>query len=282
LHERARLLYVAATRARSELHLFGELRETGAGQGAMPPSGTLLATLWPAIAADFPLEPETAGGSGEIRALHMPPLRRLPSDWRLPEIAAGPEATGMAIATYQPRNEAEFLCTADVSHCIGVVVCEQLRSLRTGVLPVASAWEMQRAVLQSRFVRLGLTGEGLQVAVERAIETLKARSADAKCQWLFAPTHTQIASPLELTGMHDGRLASVSVDRAFVDAGGTRWLIDYKPGVPLDGEVTNFQTREMERERPTLERYIAFARAWGQEPARTGLYFPLFGAFIEL
>jgi ATP-dependent exoDNAse (exonuclease V) beta subunit len=283
LHERARLLYVASTRARSELHLFGELRDSGAVEHASPSSGTLLATLWPAIGGDFPAEPQPAAATADIQTLQMPLLRRLPADWLLPRIPDGPEPEVISVAAYQHEEERDFLCVAEISHCIGVVVCEQLRNLsRASGLASASQWEAHRTSLQSRFACLGLTAESLDMAVDRAIGVLSACAADPVFQWVFAPTHTHLTSPLDLTGMHEGRLASVTIDRAFVDADGTRWLIDFKPGVASDGDLEGFLAREMQRERPTLERYLAFARAMGPQPARAALYFPQLGNLSEL
>jgi ATP-dependent helicase/nuclease subunit A len=283
LHERARLLYVAATRARSELHLLGELRETDGSQLAAPPAGTLLATLWPAIAAEFPAAPQLSSGGGQAQVLHVPPLRRLPANWQPPEVASGPEAEAISVATYQPCDERDFLCTADVSRCVGIVVCEELRGLtRAGTLPSLSEWHSRRATLQNRFMHLGFSGEVLHTAVERAVEILSACAADPHCQWLFARTHAQISSPLELTGLHAGRIASVSIDRVFVDAHGIRWLIDFKPASLPDSNIASFLAAEMRRERSILERYLAFARHLGPEPARAGLYFPMLRIFQEL
>jgi hypothetical protein len=166
---------------------------------------------------------------------------------------------------------------------VGLVVCEELRGLnRTGAPPSPSEWHTRRTALQNRFLHLGFSGEALHTSVERAIEVLSACAADPHCQWLFAPTHTHISSPLELTGLHAGRLASVSIDRAFVDAHGIRWLIDFKPAASPDSDIANFLTGEMRRERPILERYLAFARHLGPEPARAGLYFPMLRIFREL
>ncbi|HXF65401.1 MAG TPA: UvrD-helicase domain-containing protein, partial [Burkholderiales bacterium] len=51
-HESARLLYVAATRARSRLHLVGHV-ESIQDRAVKPRAGSLLARLWPALAGEF-------------------------------------------------------------------------------------------------------------------------------------------------------------------------------------------------------------------------------------
>ncbi len=58
-NETTRLLYVAATRARLQLHLFGQLEDpTDEKPDPAPRAGTLLQRLWPALADAFPQRAE--------------------------------------------------------------------------------------------------------------------------------------------------------------------------------------------------------------------------------
>ncbi|MGB6451403.1 MAG: hypothetical protein WBE92_11675, partial [Steroidobacteraceae bacterium] len=85
-----------------------------------------LAALWPAIAGEFPREPiagaeggtaveplpgttpvglppgTTADGIGASRSVR---LARLAPDWRLPEVPAGPDSRGIAVAAYDSSEE---------------------------------------------------------------------------------------------------------------------------------------------------------------------------------
>ena len=105
--EMRRILYVAATRAREELHLFARMQCKENKEGALAvaePLGSLLATAWPALGAeavrrfeawraDFteaqPAILESVAASGESNLLQMPAslrptlLRRLPPDYRV-------------------------------------------------------------------------------------------------------------------------------------------------------------------------------------------------------
>jgi ATP-dependent exoDNAse (exonuclease V) beta subunit len=112
--EDRRILYVAATRAREELHLFARpaYRVEGDGSLSLPePTNNLLATAWPALgdevrarfedwkgtyasaAASHGQVVQAIAASGEGNLLQMPPalkpaiLRRLPPDYQL-ELAA--------------------------------------------------------------------------------------------------------------------------------------------------------------------------------------------------
>ena len=82
-HETARLLYVAATRARSRLHLLGSVKTKDDGSVAEPASGSFLKLLWPAVsdsvrghfAAPSPRENRR---SMRKRSAVFPPIGELP------------------------------------------------------------------------------------------------------------------------------------------------------------------------------------------------------------
>jgi hypothetical protein len=105
---------------------------------------------------------------------------------------------------------------------------------------------------------------------------------DERGRWIFDRSHAQARSELALTGIAAGRLTNAIIDRSFVDAGGTRWVIDFKTSRHEGGGREQFLQEELQRYRPQLETYIALARELGPEPVRAGLYFPLLGAFREL
>ncbi|MCW8874689.1 MAG: PD-(D/E)XK nuclease family protein, partial [Gammaproteobacteria bacterium] len=78
-----------------------------------------------------------------------------------------------------------------------------------------------------------------------------------------------------------GRIWHLVLDRTFVDADGTRWIIDYKTGSHAGGGREEFLDREQERYRAQLERYAALLRRIDSRPIRLGLYFPLMAAWRE-
>jgi ATP-dependent exoDNAse (exonuclease V) beta subunit len=101
-NERARLLYVAVTRARFGLHLFGHLcPPRSAGQLPRPEAGTLLEMLWPAIGAEFPSAPSIPA-SPRPPSEEAPKLERLPLDWRMPSLGPPLRAEKLNVANYEP------------------------------------------------------------------------------------------------------------------------------------------------------------------------------------
>ena len=122
----------------------------------------------------------------------------------------------------------------------------------------------------------------LAFATGRVLAALRATLADPRGRWILCSAHREAASERALSGLAEGRLRSIVIDRSFIDAEGVRWVIDFKTSTHEGGRLEAFLTRELERYRAQLEVYRALARELGPEPVRAGLYFPLLGVFQEL
>jgi ATP-dependent helicase/nuclease subunit A len=277
-HERARLLYVAATRARQELHLLCEVPE---GTAPRPRSGTLLATLWPAIAreltAALPDEPRIPRPERPLRTA----LARIDERWQPPALEL-PRAVAPFRIDEEPAPLPEFAWATEAARAVGRVVHEVLRELgRASCLPSRPEILARRAAIGARLARLGVHAEAREGAQDRVLDALLACADDARARWLWAPEHRDVATPLDLTGILDGRLVEASVDRAFVDTAGVRWLVDFKVGSHGERGREDLIARELERYRPQLEQAAALAAGLGPEPVKAALYFPLLRAWAE-
>ena len=74
----------------------------------------------------------------------------------------------------------------------------------------------------------------------------------------------------------------VIVDRSFVDADGSRWIVDYKTGSHEGGDVAGFLDRELERYAEQLDGYAeVLARIDPVRPLRLGLWFPMVRGWRE-
>jgi ATP-dependent exoDNAse (exonuclease V) beta subunit len=283
-NERARLAYVAATRARNELHLFCDLpAPVNSTASAEPRTGTLLATLWPAVAAQLP---ETAARSrSDLRDADetwRQPSYRLRADWQSPAIA-GPTPRRAFDIPKQSLPAPDFAWATQAARSAGRVVHELLQEFgRRGQPPDREAVLDARERIVDRLLQLGLSRSELRRARTRVVEALLACAVDPRGRWLFAREHRAVASPLELSGVVDGRLVNVSIDRSFIDTDDIRWLVDFKVGVHQEPDVETFVASELERYRPQLERTAALASRLGPEPVHVGLYFPLLKVFRKI
>jgi ATP-dependent helicase/nuclease subunit A len=274
-NEATRLLYVAATRARLQLHLFGQLDDpTDEKPHPAPRSGTLLQRLWPALQDAFPPRAETSSDAPPSQppavAENVLVLERLASDWVLPQLPPGPQPSMLPIASYEP---VAIAAGSEVEQ----VVCEVLRSLARQHRLLAGDSEQLAQLVHNRLQRLGCLPAVMAQQLAQAVDLLRSCLDDARLQWMFKSLSAADGAaevPLSLTGMFAGRLTSVRADLSFKDAAGTRWLIDIAPlpGPPESGGGADavlagaFELR--------LAQHIQLANALGDAPARAAIYLP--------
>ena len=241
-NEATRLLYVAATRARLQLHLFGQLEAPRSEKSAVAPRrGTLLERLWPAISSDFPQQPESQSDTAaplSTSTRDAATLERLRGGWCLPPLPPGLELRGLPIASYEPAPTPAAASLTQAELAAGRVeraVCEILRNLaRRRRVPVRDP-DLLAQQLTDRLQVLGCAPDALAQSVATGVELLVACLDDARLQWIFTSLSAAPAAadvPLALTGMFAGRLHSVRADLSFKDQAGTRWLIDVAPQPP--------------------------------------------------
>ena len=315
--EMRRILYVAATRAREELHLFArpEWKKDKSGSVELAePSGSLLATAWPALRADvqrqfeewlaaraaLQAEPETlesVAASSDSNLVVMPSpgkpalLRRL-AEYRVPEAAAfishQPKSViGQSSAQLYARHEGGLLSRAlgDAVH----LLLENLARLRTEM-----EWEEARATLRRLEPRVvaGLRALGLDSAQAagmgaRAMRYALDASSDATGSWILAP-HPQAGSEIQWTGVVGGSLRTVRVDRVFQAGSSPQsngdacwWIVDYKTAHPEGLVAEDALPRLRSIFAPQLESYARVLRLLHGDgaPIRTALYYPLMQAF---
>jgi ATP-dependent exoDNAse (exonuclease V) beta subunit len=277
-NEATRLLYVAATRARLQLHLFGQLEDsTEAKPDPAPRAGTLLERLWPAIKDQFPPQAEGAAAIAPAQTAPLPiltpgPLERLSAAWQLPQLPQAPQSVTLPMASYEAASSDAAPSGWPLPQAAGDLVeravCEVLRSLARRRRHLRGDAAMLLAQLLTRLQRLGCPEQTAAPCAAEGLQMLRACLDDARLQWIFtslSAADAQAEVPLALTGMFAGRLTSIRADLSFLDPGGTRWLIDIAPQ-PLTELETAFGLR--------LSRHVQLAQALDDAPARAAVYLP--------
>lgn len=316
--EERRIVYVAATRAREELHLFARpAYKTENGEPVLcEPANSLLATAWPALEEEvrsrFDLwkaaqerkdfatsELESIAAAEEVNpadAASIGPstlLRRLPADYaiqrELPLMGRVRPAMRDAPAPSQlyQRHEGGLQ-----SRALGRAVHALLQELAR--LRVSHEWEAARSALaQSRQrVAAGLRAVGIdpvqaaQMASEALAIALKA-SDDPAGQWILSP-HADAASEVRWTGVVEGVLRTVQVDRVFRAGSSPQsddpdcwWIIDYKTAHDEAADARDNLPRLRDLFSPQIEAYAAVLRKLHGRGAsiRAGLYYPRMALF---
>jgi ATP-dependent exoDNAse (exonuclease V) beta subunit len=229
-HERVRLLYVAATRARVSLHLFGCVpRNT-----RKPQPGSLLAAIFPGLEHDARWTPPATPApiSRAVSGL------RLHADYaRVPPAGAIPPVVGAP-------HRGSFLTGAESA--VGSVIRRALRVLMEEPLPrdVTSYVEREHARWRDALLVTGGVADaerGAAIVARHVANVL----GDARGRWLLSQ-RSAVDSEVRLA-VHDGtERAFVDVDLTFVDETGVTWL------VVLD-------TREAPDDAPELDRWLVVA-----------------------
>jgi len=290
--ESDRLLYVAVTRARERLHLFGQTKARAAGEPANeaatashPAPGSLLDRLWPVMGAIWPVSaslvtPAVAKDSIPADpAAHwrQPVLRRLPSNWQRPTPPAGvrlprgevPATRSLVIydwATAWARQ------AGSVAHrCLQQIALEGVAQYTADRISAGRPGYRQLLLAQ------GIEAASADRAVDRVVAVLAAAIGDPAGRWVLAAGHSERLNEYAVTIAEDGHFHQLIIDRAFVDDDGVRWIIDYKTSSHEGGDREAFIRSEVERYSPQLAAYRQAFQSLESRPVRTALYFPLLG-----
>ena len=287
LEERRRVLYVAATRARHQLHLFGTCRvsEDDAGPTLQQPArSSALGMLWPVVAQDFQdrmADADAIAGEAAPTIVRDPPLRTFPSSWRMPELPRGPSVAVHAGSVAPIVSPVPFDWASETARHVGTLVHRELQQMADGAIPPTSDDWLRSARYESELAELGVPADRRRQAAERVTEALDKTLRDPRGQWVLRQEHRSAESELGLSGPIGQEIVNVVIDRTFIDEQGTRWIVDYKTSSHEGSGLDQFLDSEQSRYRPQLERYAALAARLGPEPVRLGLYFPLLSAWRD-
>jgi len=282
-NERLRLLYVAATRARLRLYLSAHAAADGEGR-RRPRAGSLLQLLWPAVAADFERTDAARAPAPEPAPAPLPMLwQRVAAHFTMPEETPLPLTE--SLTRLQPEEAAveavEFSWVGPLARAAGTVMHAELERLallgETAAIDLPARQKACAAGLREHGIAPAEAAHTAHGIVTRLAQLLH----EERARWLLITPHHAAASELRLSGIVDGELRNAVIDRSFIDAAGTRWIVDYKTGVHAGGGLQEFVAREMARYAGQLRLYTQLARGLGPEPVRAALYFPWLGEFRE-
>ncbi|MGB5764448.1 MAG: 3'-5' exonuclease, partial [Sedimenticolaceae bacterium] len=273
--ETARLLYVAATRAKRRLHLLGHIGLNARGPSGKPAAGCLLEKLWPVVEADFADFEPPAPTAEEDAAPGLRELQRLAADWR-PAIDEQLALETAGLDEQATDARIEFAWAGDTARHVGTLVHRQLQRIANEGIDEWPAMRIdsQRETLRRGLCNLGVQPGELDTAVDKTLRALHQTLAHDTGRWILAG-HRDARCELPLTLLQDQPRHFV-IDRTFIDEQGTRWIVDYKTGEHLAGDRAAFLDQEQARYREQLETYGRILCLLEDRPIRLALYFPMF------
>ncbi len=278
-----RLLYVACTRAETQLHLIGNAVVTQAGESKAA-GGSLLSRLWPAVADYY--ERAHAGlqepvAEADEENFVVPVLKRLNPPWRLPDVQSLP-ATLMSsnMAVPQSEDEIDYYWVGSFAPHAGTVVHRWLQKMTDG--EVAKSVELLPTLLGTTshwLTDLGVQQEDLSAACSRVHKALRNALEDTRGRWLL---EGEGYSEFALSGVIDGVVESVILDRVRIDENDVHWIVDYKTSTHEGGDLAGFLRQERDRYEVQLDKYRRLYSRYSGATVRTALYFPLLSEFLEV
>jgi ATP-dependent exoDNAse (exonuclease V) beta subunit len=276
--EAVRLLYVAITRAKTEVYLSAVLSTDEREQAwQAPPKNSFLQLLWPYVTPNAP----TPQSSVAITAPNLGVIwKKLTDAWQPPaalQAHYAPENPVSPVTQNRPQR-----ATYNKEKIIGILVHRILQQLG---LEGFATWQRQALTAyipswQTALQRLGLRQVDQANAVAMVMQAIKNTLNSKYGAWLFSTSH-QIAHSewslaYQLTPQH---MAYYVIDRSFIDAKGIRWIVDYKV---IELQNTQQLDHEIAHYRPQLQKYCRALQALESRPVKCGLYFPLTDTWWQL
>ena len=296
--EMRRLLYVAATRAREELHLFARptYRESEDGPRTLSmPADSLLSAAWPAleskVRAQFAaMTPEPVSAPRPQSVVTSTILHRLPADVTIPRAVEG---LAMAAAADSNPNEVYTRESGGIeSRVLGRAV-HTLLELTAKWRDAGRPWDecessiaLQAPRLAAQMRAAGVRKEDAARFAGEAADVALAAVKDTVGRWVL-DQHPEAAAEASWTGIIAGQIRSVQADRVFragapLHDGNDLWVVDYKSGVTAETDDPAAIMRLRSLFSPQLEVYAQVLKHLYDDDSltvRAGIYYPRMGVF---
>ncbi|WP_395167799.1 UvrD-helicase domain-containing protein [Piscirickettsia salmonis] len=296
-HERMRLLYVALTRAKNELHLFAQVKFDKKNNIRLPVEGSFFKLLWP-LAREIAetLKQKQAESDCDIDNINKNKKEverknyRLPLSWQLSADRYGLRANQYEhCLSQQERYEVHgfdntmllpehFHWHAMDERAFGQV-CHQLLCAisRVGICK----WKKtvcDARVLTSLLRRYGLIGLKKDHALESIYKLIKCIEQSELAAYLLDPGRINARSEYVLLNKKYGRVNRHVIDRTFYDEQGIRWIIDFKTAQPPINssvkQIDDFLKNEKKNYESQMKRYWQLFIDKGDKTVQSALYFP--------
>ena len=312
-YELGRLLYVAATRAKQNLYLFGQItvKEPEDIEVVINPvKGSMLEALWPCVNLTFTKllhEHEFVELDQSQQKSPWPKVSRLPllrkgfatlfqqgAEMNKSEGEIASKTVNVTdTASDKTQLEAETLFAsrqALLNTSVGNLVHAVLEQM---VSEGIEGWDATRLAQRLPFYKQWLEQQGLKEreldeALRRTERSLVNAIGNPKLRWALGSQFVESQTEQPLTAVEEGGLVTNHIiDRTFVDESGLRWIIYYKTslykGKTEDKKaLSDFIQQQVEHYQPQLERYGRLFAELEDRPQKWVLYFSYIDQWVEL
>ncbi len=281
--EDARLLYVAATRAKKRLILscqlktrFDERKDEQIYSSISPLS------LLHYLKAFYQSEIEQAFSQLNFDDEIESDNALIFKDWyRLKPAAYSWKLKDLSKQTDEQLEEAsiDYDWASDVARVVGLIVHDLLESIGNGHLTFSQLESRDYQMLNVKIVEYLQQPDEQKQAFNKIIKALENMQQDKNAHWILqqkqeAYCEWSISGLIEKAN-GEKEIKNVIIDRSFVDEKNIRWIIDYKTGEHLGADLDNFFETEKVRYQEQLDQYEFLVKQMDNREIKKALYFPM-------
>ena len=285
-YEELRLFYVAATRAKQQLHIFikGELKE---GKPFLKNPSLLMRKLFPFMTnqltylMDEPsqdlLIDKTLAIKKYLQRFKLPLIQKI----ILKDKYAADENKLSLLQSFPYQSH-------HLEKITGLVLHEMMQDFtQFGLEKYLKDYEsIFLKKYNQRLREYGLTEKKLNYVLDILQQSFENLSKDSRAKWLCDPSHLYSQSEWELLSLQKEASKLWIVDRTFIEYE-IRWIIDYKTSIPQNKSLDNFLEDEKLKYNEQLRQYAITIQHFDFQtlnrtyPIHCGLYFPRTSLWIE-
>lgn len=284
--ETSRILYVAATRAKQQLHLYFKIEPDP--ENLLPNNRCFLSLLWPSVEksviANLPeplINPDLTSTVTAAQHFNHPSpinLHRLPSDWKLPvEVEI--------IHKVSSKNEdVTFDWHPDIERRVGIVLHRLFKFIAQQKI---NSWQQFATPEYSELIQrlcflAGITSSQISNIQPQILLCLQKIFNSHRGQWLLKQlTSPHSATEFALETFHQHEVKQFVLDATFIDEHNVRWIIDYKTAHVSEEKLPVFLHEQRQLYASQLEKYAQLMGQVEHLPIKLALYFPLLDEWIE-
>lgn len=280
-HETSRLLYVAVTRAKKHLHLCVLAQQPDADTPLHSHPHSFWARLHPVLLNTnldmhwhSPARPENISTASDI-TLPVQRLQRIAN----PQWADSDELMGQMVAQQESSVVVQPQLNWHPAHAeLGVFIHSVLETWPNSCKPETV---IEQAQLQ--FELAGFDARELAYALTQVTACLHHLQHSQRAAWLFSP-HKDNHHEYALTYRGDKEsVQQFIIDKTFIDANDTRWIVDYKTTAQPDEDLAEFYSKAQQSYQPQLHTYAMLMQQLdkAKHPIMLALYYPCWDGWTQ-
>ncbi len=295
LLESARLLYIAVTRARKSATLMGILGRDKKGEVKSPDSSSLLSRMWPELTAadrvtftaieEYLQQHTIAVGQSQLRLPRPTPIQRFSEPLQLSSEEIAILNRQLEAETEAP-DEDDRVEDAELQSMMGTLLhaCLEHYVQAPNQAEYLERINGQRDYWKLQLRHLELNDPQLNAALDFIEQSFRNTVQESSLTWVFDHNHKDSRCELPLSMINPtGYASNYVVDRSFIDAEGTRWIIDYKSGKPgKNCSIEAFIAEQRAHHSDQLARYASLFASMETRPSKKALLLTSIPCLVEV